>query len=141
MTFGLKHLPVLLLLITTACGSVDLGDSALSGVNSSVSTGIAPPVISTVSPAAASIAGATVVTLSGYGFSSVAASNIITIGTGTTSAATSATAYGLVAPATATDIETLTFTLPTGTPVGVQNIFVTVFNNVSNANLSLTVTP
>lgn len=133
---------VLVLTALAACGSVDLGESALSSeVNPSVATGIVPPVISTITPAAASIAGGTVVTLSGYGFSSVPTANIITIGTGTTSAATTATAYGLVSPATATDIETLTFTLPTGTPTGVQTIFVTVFNNVSNATLTLTVTP
>lgn len=142
MNRGFKYAAALLLAALGAhCGSVNLGGTGTGGVNSSVASGISPPVISTITPAAASIAGATVVTLSGFGFSSVSTANIITIGTGTTSAATTATAYGLVTPATAGNIETLSFTLPATTPVGVQNVFVTVFNNASNADLTLTVTP
>ena len=130
-----------LALMAIHCGSVNLGAGGGNGVDSSVATGITPPVISTIAPATASIAGGTTVTLSGFGYSSIPEANIVTIGAGTTSTATSALTYALVAPATATDIEAITFKLPTGTPLGVQNVFVTVFNKVSNANLTLTVTP
>lgn len=95
-----------------------------------------PPVISTITPAAASIAGGTVVTISGFGYCTAAPMNVITIGTAAASAAT----YGLVAAATATDIESLTFTLPATTPVGAQTVFVTVVGNTSNT-VTLTVTP
>lgn len=137
----LTRLHLLLLgtaLIATACGSGNNTPDAL--FDDSVPTGL-PPTISTVTPAAASIAGGTVVTLSGFGFSSTFPNNIITLTNGTTSATVSATSYSLVAAATATDIEAITFTIPATAPVGVLNVFVTVLGNTSNANLALTVTP
>lgn len=110
------------------------GDASIT-FDPCVVTGL-PPVISTITPAAASIAGGTVVTISGYGYCTAAPSNVITIGT----AAVSASTYGLVAAATATDVESLTFTLPATTPVGAQTVFVTVVGNTSNT-VTLTVTP
>lgn len=127
----------LLVLTTVSCGNSSGTDSAL---DSSVVTGL-PPVISTITPAVASLAAGTVVTISGYGYSISAPSNVLTVTDGTTSAAVSASSYTLVAAATATDIEALTFVIPPTAPLGVLNVFVTVLNNSSNNNLTLTVVP
>lgn len=128
---------VLLALTAMSCGSIDGFDNA---IDASVATGLLP-VISTVTPAVASLAGGTVVTLSGFGYSISAPNNVITVTNGTTSAAVSASSYALVAAPTATDIEAITFTIPPTAPLGVLNVFVTVFNNSSNTNLTLTVVP
>lgn len=131
---------MLLLGVIMGCGGdlIDFGGGGDASItfDPCVVTGL-PPVISTITPAAASIAGGTVVTISGYGYCNAAPMNVVTIGT----AAVSATSYGLVAAPTATDIESLTFTLPATTPVGVQTVFVTVVGSTSNTNLTLTVTP
>ncbi len=127
----------LLAMVVASCGSVD---STGNAIDSSVVTGLLP-VISTVTPAAASLSAGTVVTLSGYGYSISAPSNVITVTNGTTSAAASASSYALVAAPTATDIEALTFTIPPTAPLGILNVFVTVLNNTSNSNLTLTVVP
>lgn len=126
----------LLALTTASCGSSSSDDA----MDSSVVTGLTP-VISTVTPAVASLAAGTVVTISGYGYSISPPSNVITVTDGTTSAAVSASSYALVTPSTATDIEALTFTIPPTAPLGVLNIYVTVLNNTSNTNLTLTVVP
>lgn len=128
---------VLLALTTTSCGGSSSSDNAM---DSSVVTGL-PPVISTVTPAVASLAAGTVVTISGYGYSITAPNNVITVTNGTTSAAVSASSYALVTPGTATDIEALTFTIPPTAPLGVLNVYVSVINNTSNSNLTLTVVP
>lgn len=128
---------VLLALTTVSCGNVSGTDNAF---DSSVVTGL-PPVISTVAPAVASLAAGTIVTISGYGYSISAPSNVLTVTDGTTSAAVSASSYTLVAAGTATDIEALTFVIPPTAPLGVLNVFVTVLNNSSNNNLTLTVVP
>lgn len=126
--------------VMTSCGGdlIDWGGGGDASItfDPCVVTSL-PPVISTITPAAASIAAGTVVTISGFGYCNAAPMNVITVGT----AAASATTYGLVAAPTATDIESLTFTLPATTPVGVQTVFVTVVGNTSNTNMTLTVTP
>lgn len=127
----------LLALTTASCGSAS---SSGNSMDPSVVTGL-PPVISTVAPAVASLAAGTVVTISGFGYSISAPSNIITVTNGTTSAAVSASSYALVAAPTATDIEALTFTIPPTAPLGVLNVYVTIFDNTSNTNLTLTVVP
>lgn len=131
-----RFLLATILLISTGCGAVGGAESAAPSVDTSVPTGLAP-IISTITPNPAAI-GATV-TVTGFGFSSVSPSNILTIGG--QSAIADAGSYALVIPATATSIESLTFTVPAGTPVGVQTVFLTVVNMISNADLTLTVTP
>lgn len=131
----------LFILTTTSCGSTTDNSTGISGtLDSSVVTGL-PPIISTITPAVASLAAGTVVTISGFGYSISAPSNVITVTDGTTSASASASSYALTAAATATDIEALTFTVPPTAPLGVLNVFVTVFDNTSNDNLTLTVVP
>lgn len=132
-------LAALFLFVITSCGSVTGSSDA---IDSSVATGL-PPVISTITPAVASLAAGTVVTLSGFGYSISAPNDVITVTNGTTSASVSATSYTLVAAAaaTATEIESLTFVIPPTAPLGVLNVFVTVLNNTSNNNLTLTVVP
>lgn len=134
-----RHTLVLALLALTAtsCGGSGSTDNA---IDASVATGLLP-VISTVTPAVASLSAGTVVTLSGFGYSISAPNNVITVTNGITSAAVSASSYALVAAPTATTIESLTFTIPPTAPLGVLNVFVTVFNNSSNTNLTLTVVP
>lgn len=134
-----RHLMILALLALTitSCGSATGSDNA---TDPSVVTGL-PPVISTITPAVASLAAGTVVTISGFGYSISAPNDVITVTNGTASASVSASSYALAAAPTATDIESLTFTIPPTAPLGVLNVFVTVFNNSSNNNLTLTVVP
>ncbi len=111
------------------------GGQSSPSYDACVVTGL-PPTISTITPTTASISAATVVTISGYGYCFNFPSDVITIGT----SATVATSYALVAAPTASDIESLTFTLPAGTPLGSQSVYVTVMGNTSNST-TLTVTP
>ncbi|MBI4125246.1 MAG: IPT/TIG domain-containing protein [Deltaproteobacteria bacterium] len=76
------------------------------------------------------------ITLFGFGFSNEAPNNIVTAG----GAAATAASYSLVASPTSSEIESLTFTIPTGAATGAGNLFVTVFENTSNA-VSFTVNP
>lgn len=92
------------------------------------------PYVNRIDPAAGK-AGDTV-TIFGFGFSTAAANDIVTIG----SAAASAGAYNLLDGSTAGEVESLTVTVPTGVTAGVNNVFVTVLGNTSNANVTFTVT-
>ncbi len=76
-----------------------------------------------------------VVTVFGFGFSVSAPNDIVTIG----SAAAGASAYNLLDGTTAGEVESLTVTVPTGVTVGTDSVFVTVFGNTSNANVTFTV--
>jgi hypothetical protein len=137
---GLKKISLLIVMGIAACGGVDLGQGTGAGsIDSSVTTGISPPVITAVAPTTAARGAAVVV--SGFGYSLVPQYNVITIGTGADAIAVTATAYGVVSPATPGNLETLTFTVPATAPLGAQTIFVTVLTNTGNASVTLTVTP
>lgn len=103
-------------------------------INSSVATQ-SLPVITRISP----VSGRTgdTITIFGFGFSAQPGINIVSVGT----ASTTASIYALVNPPTAGEIESLTFTIPTGATTGTHSVFVTVFENTSNANVQLTVNP
>lgn len=76
------------------------------------------------------------VTIFGFGFSNEAPNNIVTVG----GSAAAAGGYTLVASPTSSEIESLTFTIPSGAAAGNADLFVTVFDNISNA-VSFTVNP
>lgn len=126
----MKRYLLLLLLALSGCGSAENG----ADFDPSVSTD-APPFIHRVNPNTGR-AGDTI-TIFGFGFSNGAGSNVITIG----GQGTSATTYTLLNPATDGEVESLTFTIPTGATTGTSAIFVTVFDNTSNANVNVTVNP
>lgn len=93
------------------------------------------PIVSSVTPTTAA-RGATV-TINGMGFSSAAPVNIVIVG----DTAVSASTYGLVAAPTSSEIEFLTFVVPVGAPIGSDSIDVVVYDNASNSDVTLTVTP
>ncbi|MBI2092400.1 MAG: IPT/TIG domain-containing protein, partial [Deltaproteobacteria bacterium] len=75
------------------------------------------------------------VTILGFGFSAEAGSNIISFG-GEEAVAAS---YAEVSPAVEGELESLTATVPDGVSVGDAPVYVTVFSNTSNANVSFTI--
>lgn len=77
------------------------------------------------------------VTIYGYGFSSEAASNIISFG----SSSVTALGYSLAANPLEGEVEALTATIPAGVSAGDVTIYVTVFENTSNANITFTINP
>ena len=117
------------LIIGWHCGNEDLAPIDPSVATSSL------PVITRISPATGAIG--TTATIFGYGFSTNPLVNMVSVGGTTTTAAT----YALVSPPIAGEIESLTFTIPTGAPLGVQPIFVIVFDNTTNTDITFTVTP
>lgn len=109
-----------------SCGSADEYDS-------SVPTQLAP-YVNRVDPVNGKAGD--VITIFGFGYSVVYSNDIVTIG----GAAASASAYNLLDGTTAGEIESLTVTVPAGVTVGTDSVFVTVFGNTSNANVTFTVT-
>lgn len=93
------------------------------------------PVVSTITPTTGPVG--TVITINGLGFSDAPPNNIVIIGNIAVAAAT----YSLVAVPTATEIESLTATIPAGTTLGSNSIVVVVHENTSNSDISFTVTP
>lgn len=93
------------------------------------------PVVSRITPVAGPV-GSTI-TITGFGFSSIFPNNIVVIG----DAAVSATGYSLVEPPTPGEIEAITAPVPVNAPAGLNSVFVVVYDNVSNADLTFTVTP
>lgn len=124
---GVGHLVLLFLLL--GCGS----SSETNLFDASISTQ-APPLINRANPISGRVGDT--ITIFGFGFSNGAANNIVTGGGQPTTAAT----YALVANPTSSEIEQLTFTIPTGAATGAGNLFVTVFENTSNT-ISFTVNP
>ncbi len=94
-----------------------------------------PPIVSRVDPNSGS-AGSEV-TIFGFGFSVSVPTNIVVIG----DAATSATSYTLLSNPTSDEIEAITAVVPDDAQLGEGPIFVMVHENVSNADVSFTVTP
>jgi len=93
----------------------------------------APPIISRVSPNSG-VPGDEI-TIFGFGFSFAFPDNIIVVG----GAATNATGYNLLANPTSSEIESITFNVPADAVIGEGAIFVTVYDNVSNTDVSFTV--
>ena len=93
-----------------------------------------PPYVNRVDPAKGKAGD--VITIFGFGYSSIYPDDIVTIG----SVAASAGSYNILDGSTAGEIESLTVTVPVGATVGVNDVFVTVFGNTSNANVTFTVT-
>lgn len=94
-----------------------------------------PPVISRVDPNSG--AAGDEITIFGFGFTVSVPENIVIVG----DAATTATSYRLLSNITADEIEAITATIPTDAQLGEGPIYVTVYENVSNADVSFTVTP
>ncbi len=123
-----KKFLFLVFIFALSCGSTAGSDYDLS-----VPTQTAP-YVNRIDPAAGKAGDA--VTVFGFGFSAVAANDIVTIG----SSAAGASAYALLDGTTAGEVESLTVTVPAGVTVGTNNVFVTVFDNTSNANVTFAVT-
>jgi hypothetical protein len=94
-----------------------------------------PPFVSRIDPNTGS-AGNTI-TIFGFGFSVAVPENIVIMG----GAATSATTYTLLSNITGDEIESITAVIPDDAQTGEGPIYVQVHENVSNADVSLTVTP
>lgn len=95
----------------------------------------APPTVSRVDPASAN-AGDTV-TIFGFGFSIVPDNNIVSIG----EAITAASGYRLLDSPTSSEIEAITITIPGGISPADHPVVVVVGENISNADITLTVVP
>lgn len=95
----------------------------------------APPTVSRIEPTSGP--GGTAISIYGFGFSVAAPTNIVVIGDRSVSAET----YRLLDAATSTEIECLTATIPDDAPAGESTIAVVVYENVSNATETFTVTP
>lgn len=120
---------IVCLFALAACGSGDSSDFA-----DDVPTQVTPTV-SRVAPAAGKVGDT--ITIFGFGFSDIPPNNIVIIG----GANIAATAYNLVPSPTATEIESLTATVPTGAAVGVDSVYLLVNENTSNTDITFTVTP
>ncbi len=117
----------LCLLGLAACGSS-------SDYSSDVPTD-SPPYVNRIDPASGQAGDA--ITIFGFGFSAAAPLNIVLIG----GAGSSASAYQLLPNPTATEVESITATVPVGAAVGQGAIAVFVEDNVSNADVLFTVNP
>lgn len=94
------------------------------------------PFISSINPTTAT-AGDTV-TILGYGFSDASELNVVFIGATDTLA--DAGSYSLVVPQTvATEIESITFTVPAGITPGSYSVYLLVLTNPSNDNITITI--
>ncbi len=116
------------ILFLTSCGSAGSGFEPDIPTNS-------PPIVSRVDPASG--AAGSVITIYGFGFSYIAELNIVSIG----ESAAPASSYRLLDSPTSTEIEALEMTLPNDASVGESPIIVIVHENVSNSDITFTVTP
>lgn len=111
----------------TACGNVEEFDVTVPSMLS--------PYVHRVDPANGGAGD--IITIYGWGFSTEPANNIVSFG----GASTVATDYGVLATPADGELETLTVTVPAGSAAGDAAVYVTVFDNISNANLTFTITP
>jgi len=119
---------VTLLLLTAACGGTSENFAPDVPTNS-------PPLVSRVEP---NSGGADAeVTIFGLGFTVSVPENIVVIG----GVSTNATSYTLLSNPTSTEIEAITADVPADAQLGEGPIYVVVHENVSNADVSFTVTP
>jgi len=124
-----RVLPILsLMLVLSACGGGD------PGYSDDVPTQ-APPFVSRVEPTSGPVG--TTITIYGFGFSIAAPTNLVVLG-GSGSAATS---YQLLNNASSIEIESITAVVPNDAAVGSSEVMVVVYDNVSNADVTFTVTP
>ncbi|HPQ80358.1 MAG TPA: IPT/TIG domain-containing protein [bacterium] len=93
------------------------------------------PIVTRVSPDSGPAG--TAVTIFGLGFSTNFPNNVVVIG----DTASPATGYNLVEPPLPTEIEAITSTVQDGAALGVNSVVVIVYDNVSNADVTFTVTP
>ncbi|MBI2345658.1 MAG: IPT/TIG domain-containing protein [Deltaproteobacteria bacterium] len=117
------------LFLTFGCGnapSVEFDESVPAQLS---------PIVTRVAPVAGR-AGDTI-TIFGFGFSAEAQQNIVVVG-GSTAIAT---AYALVDPPAAGELERLTFVVPSGAAVGATTIACNVFEQASNGDVAFTVNP
>ena len=114
----------------TGCG----GSGADSGFPDDVPTQV-NPLVSRVGPATGPAG--TEITIYGMGFSISYPNNIVIVG----DAATSATGYALVSPPTADEIESITAVVPNDAAPGDNSVYVVVYDNASNTDVTFTVTP
>ncbi|MFA4873810.1 MAG: IPT/TIG domain-containing protein [bacterium] len=123
----LKAIALISLFLAASCGSGD-------GFQPDVPTD-APPIISRVDPNAGSPGDN--ITIFGLGFTISYPENIVVIG----GAATTATSYRLLDNPTASEVEAITVTVPTGAQLGEGPVYVQVHGNSSNSDVSFTVNP
>ena len=94
-----------------------------------------PPYINRIDPVNASPGD--VVIIYGFGFSIVEGNNVISFG----GVSTVAEDYAELEATNENEIESLTVTVPDGVDAGENDIKVSVFDNVSNTDLKITITP
>ena len=123
-------------MLTIVAAMVLLGASCGSGsdYDATVPTD-SPPIVSRVDPNAG--VASDEITLFGFGFTIAFPENIVVVGGG----ATSATSYRLLTNPTPTEIEAITFTVPADAVPGEGPIYVQVYGNASNTDISFTVVP
>ncbi len=93
------------------------------------------PIVSRLDPALGPAG--TAVTIFGLGFSYVTPTNIVTMGTEGAAAET----YTILPSPTASEIESITFTVPLGLAPGNYPVVVVVHEAASNSNVEFQVTP
>lgn len=125
----MRFLLVFSLVLLCACGS-----SSGVGLPSDIPTN-STPVVSRIDPTSGKAGDS--ITIYGFGFSTSITNNIIIMG----NAAVPADSYNLVEPPVADEIEYLTATVPEDAEAGENSVEVLVYDNVSNADITFTVTP
>lgn len=93
------------------------------------------PIVSRVDPASGPVG--TLATVYGLGFSFLAPTNVVTMGT----SGAAAESYTLLSSPTASEIESLTFTVPGDLTPGEYPVVVVVHDAASNSSVTFTVTP
>ena len=125
----LKRLAIAILpLLVASCGGSTTGYAPDVPTNS-------PPIVSRVDPNSGGPGSE--VTIFGFGYTISVPENIVVIG----GVATNATSYRLLSNPTSTEIEAITVDVPANANVGEGPIYVIIYDNVSNADVSFTVTP
>ena len=125
----LKMLAIAVLpLLVASCGGTSVGYAPDVPTDS-------PPIVSSVDPNSGGPG--TEVEIFGFGYTISVPENIVVIG----GVATNATSYRLLSNPTSTEIEAITADVPNNAQLGESPIYVVVYDNVSNADVSFTVTP
>ena len=124
----LRVLAIAVLLLVASCGGGTTGYAPDVPTDS-------PPVVSRVDPNSGGAG--TEVTIFGFGYTISVPENIVVIG----GVATNATSYRLLSNPTSTEIEAITADVPTNATLGEGPIYVVIYDNVSNSDVSFTVTP
>lgn len=123
-----------LLLIGMLIGCGSAADDRVEPFDASVATQVAP-VVTRISPTIGRAGD--VITIFGVGFSVIPEDNIVLFA----SAAALALSYNLASPAGSGEVEQLTFVIPTNATTGTTSVIVNVYDNSSNSDITLMVTP